>query len=391
MPKILVIDDDPVIQLILRKTLQDQGYEVATASSGEAGIEQAKQWHPALVICDWLMPGIDGLEVCCQLKADPTLSGAFFILLTSRSAVEDRVQGLDTGADDFLAKPIEVSELLARVRAWLRLHQATQQLQQLAHDLRVQKQRLETELAEAADYVASLLPIPLTGAIRSEAVFLPSKQLGGDCFDYYWLDPDCLMLYLLDVSGHGLGSALLSVSIQNLMRSQSLSNVDFYRPDDVLHSLNTVFQMNEQNPRYFSLWYGVYHRLQRRLSYASAGHPPAVLISPTPVEQQDGPEQMLRVQQLKTRGAPIGMMMEANYVSASCTIPASSTLFVFSDGVYELKQTNGTLWGLEQLIELLSRHVNLNQPLAAILADIQTITGIDRFEDDFSLLQLQFS
>jgi len=382
MFKILVVDDDPVIQLVLRKTLQGQGYEVITANSGEQGIEQAYQDRPALVICDWLMPGIDGIEVCRRMKAEPQLSSIFFILLTSRSDLGDRVMGLDSGADDFLVKPVEVGELLARVRSGLRLYQAAQQLQNLAQDLQHQKEHLEAELSEAGDYIRSLLPNPLTGGIRSEALFIPCKQLGGDCFDYYWLDPDYLMVYLLDVSGHGLGAALLSVSIQNLIRSQSLPDINFYRPEDVLRGLNDIFQMTEQHPRYFSLWYGVYNRVQQRLTYASAGHPPAVLIS------GDCATDEIQVQQLKTRSAPIGMLSDTKYSSASCYLTLPCRLLIFSDGSYELKQANGEFWSLEQFIALLARYACSNQPLQAILTEIQELAGTDSFEDDFSLLEL---
>jgi phosphoserine phosphatase RsbU/P len=380
MFKILIIDDDPVIQLILRRTLEDQGYEVILSNSGEAGLEQAKHHHPALVICDWLMPGINGLEVCQRLKAEPTLANIFFILLSSRTEVRDRVKGLDSGADDMLGKPIEVGELLARVRAGLRLYQAAQELQMLAQDLQTQKQHLEAELAEAGDYVKSLLPTALTGAISSEMLFIPSKQLGGDCFDYYWLDPDYLMIYLLDVSGHGLGAALLSVTIQNLIRSQALPSINFYRPEDVLRGLNEVFQMSEQNPRYFSLWYGIYNRVQHRLTYASAGHPPAILIS--------GLGEQMQVQKLRTRGAPIGMMPNTKYSSAHCQMTLPSRLFVFSDGSYEVRQANGKFWSIEQFIDLLTQHACRAQPLNMILAQIQSIAGSDSFEDDFSLLQI---
>ncbi len=383
MFKILIVDDDPVIQLVLRKTLQEQGYEVLTASGGEQGIAQARQSSPALMICDWLMPEIDGIEVCRQIKAEPALAGIFFILLTSRSAVEDRVMGLDAGADDILTKPIEVGELLARVRSGLRLYQSVQQLQNLAQDLQLQKQRLEAELIEAGNYIRSLLPAPLTGRIRSEALFIPSKQLGGDCFDYYWLDPDYLMVYLLDVSGHGLGAALLSVSIQNLIRSQSLPDINFYRPEDVLRGLNEIFQMSDQQPRYFSLWYGIYNQAQRRLTYASAGHPPAVLVS------GDCNSGALQVQQLKTRSAPIGMLSDSKYSSAFCDLNLPSRLLIFSDGGYEIKQRNGEFWSLEQFIDLLSQHVCSSQPLTAILPKIYAISGADTFEDDFSLLELR--
>lgn len=127
--KILVIDDDPTIQLVIQKILQKQGYDVILASDGQQGIELATQIQPALIICDWIMPVLDGLEVCRRVRANPALATTFFILLTSRGEVSDRVTGLNTGADDFLSKPVEISELQARVRAALRLHQLSQDLQ----------------------------------------------------------------------------------------------------------------------------------------------------------------------------------------------------------------------------------------------------------------------
>jgi len=142
--KILVIDDDKVIQMILQKALQGQGYEVILASSGVMGVEEAHRHHPALIICDWQMDEMDGLEVCRLIKSEPTLSTAFFILVTGRTAIEDKVKGLDNGADDFLNKPIDVSELKARVRAGLRLYRSNQELKKLAQDLQIQKQLLET-------------------------------------------------------------------------------------------------------------------------------------------------------------------------------------------------------------------------------------------------------
>jgi sigma-B regulation protein RsbU (phosphoserine phosphatase) len=269
MAQILVIDDDPTTQIILKKILRDQGHNVAIASNGLEGIRQARELHPSLIICDWLMPLIDGLEVCRQLKTDPDLASIFFILLTSRGAIEDRVHGLDNGADDFLAKPVDLSELKARVRAGLRLQQATQ-------DLQTQKNLLEAAFSEAAAYVRSLLPAPLEGSITIDSRFVPSQHLGGDCFDYYWLDPDYLAIYLLDVSGHGLGAALPSVSVLNMLRAQSMGDVNFYQPSQVLTALNEAFQMDSQNAKYFTIWYGVYNQTKQQLVYSSAGHPPAI-------------------------------------------------------------------------------------------------------------------
>jgi len=385
MLQILIIDDDPLIQMVLRKTLQEQGYEVIGARSGEEGVKQAEQICPALIICDWQMSGMNGLEVCRRIKANPALATTFFVLLTARTTVADRIEGLDAGADEFLPKPIEVSELKARVRAGLRLYQFAQELKTLAADLQMQKQYLEAELAEAADYVRSLLPAPLTGTVTIESQFLPSRQLGGDCFDYYWLDPDSLVIYLLDVSGHGLKAALPSVSIQNLLRSQSLPGTNLYQPNTVLKALNEVFQMGGHNEQYFTIWYGVYNRQKRQLLYASAGHPPAVLVSGNPGN--------LQVHRLKTPTMPIGMFPDTSFVCDRFDLTDTSTLYVFSDGVYDIQQNGDdrTLWNVDDFIQLLSVcHVQPDCSLEYILQQVRRLSESETFEDDCSLLQVRF-
>ncbi|AUT01472.1 regulator [Nostoc sp. CENA543] len=383
--KILVIDDDRVIQLIIKGTLEEQGYEVILAASGIQGLEKAHKYHPAIIICDWQMDEMDGLEVCREIKSQPLLATTFFILLTSRTSVEDRVEGLDTGADDFLSKPIEMSELKARVRAGLRLYQANRELQRLAKDLKVQKQLLEIELKEAADYVTSILPAPMSGAVTIDYRFLPSRQLGGDCFDYYWLDDENLVIYLLDVSGHGLAAALPSISIHNLLRSRSLPQAKLHHPSEVLQYLNEVFQMDKHNAQYFTIWYGVFNRSSHQLTYASAGHPPALLFSPS---EQSG----LEVKQLCTPSLPIGAFTQTEYHHAVCDIPASSKLYVFSDGIYEVEISDGSMWGLRGLVNLLHLcNDSSESDLDLILTKIKMQSNSPNFTDDCSLIEINLS
>ena len=376
MFQILIIDDDRIVQLTLTRILEKQGYEVLTASDGEEGIAQAQKFCPALIICDWLMPRLNGLEVCRQIKSDSTLSTTFFILLTSLGSVDDCVKGLDTGADDFIVKPIEPNELIARVKAGLRWHQ-------LSRDLQTQKQILETQLAEAAEYVRSLLPLPMTEPLSINSRFIPSQRLGGDCFDYYWLDPDYLAIYLLDTAGHGLGAALPSVSVLNLLRSRAIPNLNYYQPSDVLSALNNTFQMTYQNTKYFTIWYGVYNCINRQLIYASAGHPPAILLAK---------KDIIQVKQLETSGIPVGMFPDAEYINNFCNIEEFSSLYIFSDGAYEIHLPNGTIWQIEAFIELLKnchdfQECNLDKILNYLLA----LNYKDTFDDDLSILQINFN
>lgn len=383
--KVLIIDDDPILRMVLTKTLEEQGYQVIAALDGEQGVEQARAVKPDLIICDWSMPRMDGLEVCHQIKTDPDLEQTFLILLTARSAIVDRVVGLDMGADDFLTKPVDTSELLARVRSGLRLLQANQKLKLLALDLQQQKQILEAELAEAAAYVKSLLPTSIKGNVTINAKFLPSRQLGGDCFDYYWIDDDTLILYLLDVSGHGISAALLSISIQNWLRSQSLSPEVLIQPSQVLKILNEKFQMNKQNDQYFTMWYGVYRQSQRQLYYSSGGHPPSILLSKTFSGSSSA-------QRLKTAGVAIGLFPDMEYVEQHCFIEPHSILYIFSDGIYEISQPQGGVWGLEQFVEVLvNQEKATSSDVEQVLQKICSLHSIKSFEDDCSLLQVQFS
>ena len=377
MFQILIIDDDPAVQLVLTRLLRRQGYAVTAASDGEEGLAKAQELHPALIICDWMMPRMNGIEVCRLVKAAPELSTTFFILLTSLGSVDDRVKGLDAGADDFISKPIEINELTARVRAGLRLHQ-------LSHDLQTQKQILEAEWAEAAEYVRSLLPEPLKKPVSIQARFIPSRRLGGDCFDYFWLDPDCLAIYLLDTAGHGIRATLPSISVVNLLRSRALPNLNYYQPNEVLGALNQTFQMSYNNDKYFTIWYGVYNRLKRQLIYSSAGHPPAVLVSATPVLDT-------HVKRLRTPGVPIGMFPEVQFTNDSCEIDLKSSLYIFSDGVYEIHQPDGEIWGLDAFIDLLiDCKKSGNSNLDRVLHSIQAVNPKDAFDDDLSILEIDF-
>lgn len=381
MAQILVIDDDPIVLITLQKALRDQDCQVVVASGGKEGLEKARNIQPDLIVCDWIMPDLDGLSVCTEVKSDPALAATFFVLLSAKGEVADRVRGLDTGADDFLSKPVDLSEMKAKIRAGLRIRQ-------LSRDLQDQKALLEAELNEAAQYVRSLLPAPLVGTVSVDSRFIPSRELGGDCFDYYWLDPDYLAFYLLDVSGHGLGAALPSISVQNVLRSQSLPDVNFYQPSAVLKALNETFQMNDQNDKYFTIWYGVYNQSRRQLTYASAGHPPAVLIN-----KKDNEFQAVR---LRTPNLPVGMMSDVTYESDRHHISTESLLYIFSDGVYEsfdpaspMTEDDG-LWDLDGFIDILVKQEN-SKDLDRLLSIVKGIRKQTTFPDDLSILQVMFA
>jgi phosphoserine phosphatase RsbU/P len=380
---ILLVDDDRIHSRILEARLKHQGYAIRIVDSGEKALEAARLNPPTLILCDWLMDGMDGLEVCRQVKTDRLLESTHFILLTSRSRVEDRVIGLDCGADDFLSKPVDPEELLARVRSGIRLHQANERLQLLAAELQSQKERLDREIAEASGYVQSLLPQTIRGRVWADACYEPCNELGGDSYDYFWIDNDHFVIYLADASGHGLAAAFPSISIHNQLRSRSLK-VDLRDPSQVLHALNKGFQMEDQQGRYLTMWYGVFQWSTRTLRYASAGHPPALLWEG---DADDAPTK------LTGEGMALGLFEDATYCTQSCPIAHESCILVYSDGIYEVPQLGESMWSFPEFLCLAQEfHSSLRDEdgLRTLLRQVQARTGTYKFGDDYSMIRAIF-
>ena len=245
-------------------------------------------------------------------------------------------------------------------------------------------ERLNQELTEAADYVRTILPEPLTeGAIRTDWRFIPSTSLGGDAFGYHMVDENHFAIYLIDVSGHGVGAALLSVSVMNVLRSQSLSETDFKDPKQVLEALNIAFPGEENNDMFFTIWYGVYQKSTRELTYASGGHPPAILFEQTP-------EGDYQATQLRTPNYVIGGMPDVKYQKKGCLIGERNTLYIFSDGVYEITKADGSMWRFDEFADFMTSIEPGQSRLDRLYNYTKKLADSDHFEDDFTIIEVAF-
>lgn len=240
------------------------------------------------------------------------------------------------------------------------------------------------ELREGANYVKCSIPPPQREYPTTDWKFIPSSELGGDSLGYHWIDDGHFAIYLLDVCGHGIGAALLSLTVINALRMQSLPNVNFRDPGSVLTGMNESFPMSSHNEMFFTLWYGVFDPVGRILQYSGGGHPPAVLI-----RKDDGGravEVVLRSNQLVVGGIP-----GVRYVTQSCVVPDRCSLFVFSDGVYELERKQGGLLSHEDFIALLAQSFGGETfELDSLLGSLREIQGCDLFQDDLTILQVGF-
>jgi serine phosphatase RsbU (regulator of sigma subunit) len=242
--------------------------------------------------------------------------------------------------------------------------------------------RLQRELGDAERYVRSVLPAPVSEPFVVDWRFIPSTELGGDAFGYHWIDDDHFALYVIDVCGHGVGAAFLSVAVADCLRSQALPRTNFCRPAEVLAALNQAYQMDRHDELFCSVWYGVYHRGTGRLRYASAGHPPAIVVG----GPSGAPGQ---VRQLGATGPCVGLSPTGRYRDEACTLRSPARLFVFSDGTFEISRPDGTLLEFSSFMETLTQPIEPGKSeLDRLLDFVRHVHGGDLLEDDFTIVRM---
>ncbi|MDJ0782691.1 MAG: SpoIIE family protein phosphatase [Desulfosarcinaceae bacterium] len=304
---------------------------------------------------------------------DVTLPNGDTLLIEVNSAAITDANGTITGAVEVSRDVTEQKKAEAILNKTLL--DRNEILKQLSH-----------ELSDAIGYVKTVLPQPITtGPVVTDWKFIPSHSLGGDTFGYHWIDDDHFAIYLVDVSGHGWAAALLSVSVINVLRSQSLPDTDFHQPNQVLFSLNNAFPAENNNDLFFTIWYGVYHRNSHQLVYASGGHPPALLLSGARSPNR-------RLDQLRTPNSVMGIEPDIPYQSKIQAIDGSARLYVYSDGVYDIKKIDESIWGFNGLLEFGHQSFQVDQPnLDGLLRHVQAIALQVSFDDDFTILEVAFA
>jgi len=247
-----------------------------------------------------------------------------------------------------------------------------------------EEERLAGDLEKAANYVKNLLPAPIdSGPITTCWRFIPSDKLGGDAFGYHWLEENKkFAVYLADVSGHGTAPALHSVSLINVLRKRSLPGVDFARPAKVMKALNEAYLMRDHANMYFTMFYGVFDLETRTLTFASAGHPPSMLLN---LDSGEG-------QKLFTPNLSVGMIPGAQFTDQDVQVAPGSNLYIYSDGAYEVVLENGEEWRVDEFLKVVAEGPQEGvEELDRIESSVRGVMLDPEFEDDFSLLIVTFN
>lgn len=352
---VLIVDDHPAnIAAISAALSQGEGYRLLSASGGEEAIRLANAEMPDLILLDINMPpGIDGYETIQRLKADDDLQGVPVIFLSSLQETETKVRGLELGAVDYIAKPFQHTEVLARVETHLKIRQLQEELARHNELLEEANSRMKGDLEAAARVQRALLPAALPDAEGYEFGWSsrPCAELGGDSLDIFRINDDTIGFYLLDVSGHGVPASLLAISATRSLAPRADRSSLVTEPGDspgafgvaspceVAHRLNTMYPLDgERNPHFMTMIYGLLDCPTGGVRYTCAGHPRPVVV------RADGTPEVFHESDV-----PIGMLPDHAYREQRLTLAPGDRLYIHCDGCNEQTNAQGEQFGLQRL------------------------------------------
>lgn len=382
---VLIVDDQAMIAEAVRRMLASQAdLSLVACTKGAEALERAVALNPDVILQDLVMPDAEGLDLVRAYREHSALARTPLIVLSTKEEATTKAEAFARGANDYLVKLPDPIELVARIRYHARVNRAQNERDRAFAALRA-------ELESAAGYVRRLIPAPVDGAVATRWAFIPSASLGGDAFGYRWIDDNRFAIYLLDVCGHGVGPALLGVSVMNALSTGALTGADAADPGAVLTALNELYPMSKHNGMFFTIWYGVVSLKERELRYACGGHPPAIL-------SFAGGEQRLLGGEEEVSGPVIGAVKGLTYDTGVAALPPGSQLLVYSDGVHEVAGLDGVVRGIEEFLDAakgdLSREgtpavgASTSQTVDDLLRRARSIMGRDEFDDDVSLLHI---
>ncbi|MEI8379003.1 MAG: SpoIIE family protein phosphatase [Planctomycetota bacterium] len=399
--KILLADDDEISRILLQFQLEEWGHSVVPAENGLQAWELLQTTECQIVITDWMMPEMSGIELLRKIRSSDFGGYVYVILLTSKSDKKALVTGLAEGADDFLTKPVDPHEMQARLQPSMRIFDLERRLAERNRDLESRNQQLsetnartKRDLNAAAQIQQSLLPgrVQDIPGVQFAWHYSPCNELAGDMLNVLPLDDDHIGIYMLDVSGHGVQASLMAVSAcQSLACHKDSSSVLWSRRDGsstytlnspalAVELLNSRFVAQASSEQYFTLVYGILNSSSGEFRYTVAGHP-----APIHISAGGSPHYV------PGDGLPVGIV-ETPYEEHSIQLEPGERLFFYSDGLTESMNTAEELFGGNRLLRALESDfaTSVDASLKKIVDVVSNWVGDAPIHDDLSLLALEF-
>jgi sigma-B regulation protein RsbU (phosphoserine phosphatase) len=367
---LLLVDDNPTNLQVLYQTLETTGCKLLVAKNGETALSIAQKAAPDMILLDIMMPGIDGFEVCRRLKDNPATAGIPVIFLSALTDTKDKVQGLQLGAVDYVSKPFQPEEIIARVNTHLTIHRLKQEVEK-------KKDALEKELKVVSDVQRRLLPkkLPEIEGLRIAVHYETSLYAGGDYYDITRVADNQWGILVADAEGHSAPAAVMMAMTCALFRSYPEPPAE---PGDLLFFLNQHL-CKVADPSFITALYVVYDADRRRLKIARAGHPPPMIYRSSEkkaVEYECG-------------GVfPMGVDPYDQVPVTEAELQPGDRILMYTDGITERFSKDGETYGEERLLRLLEADGDFQpqQLLTAIMKDLDAFSNGRPADDDQALL-----
>ena len=392
-PRVLIVDDTVTNRRLLQAILRRNGYELFEAEDGGQALEIAREVRPDLILLDIMMPVKDGYEVCAELKAAPETADIPVIFLSAKTQSSDKIRGLELGAVDYITKPFSKGEILARVNTHLEIRMLSESLLEMNRELLAKQRRIDADLKAASAIQRNLIPSDSrkarTPGIDIDWVFLPCNRIGGDVFNVFPLDRDHIGIYVLDVSGHGVPAAMVTVSVSQSLDPHSggvlkdlLDEPPHYRlpgPAEVCRRLDREFPF-ERFSKFFTLAYLLLNHRTGTLRYARAAHPMPMLV------RRDG-----SMEALEEGGTIIGLNEGYEFQEGVVQLERGDRIYLYTDGVLEYPNRAGDRYGEERLREeLAGRERPLAESCESVIESVTRFSGGLQADDDITFVGLEF-
>ena len=369
---IFVVDDSKFIAQVLANYLKKNEFNVHVFYDAKSAIENIEKLKPEIILSDYMMPEIDGFKFCEITKSNPATKDIKFILITSVNDVESKVKCFEVGADDYITKPFENKEVLARVQTHL-------SIKILQDSLKNALSKIERELEVVGNIQQNLLPLTLPDYpnVKFETYYNTFSKSGGDYFDFIPIDNVHEGILIVDVSGHGT-SATVIMSMLKVFFTKVLNKIK--NPSQVLATLNELILEMLNIDKFATVFYGILNKETLEFTFANAAHPEPIIVNKKKREISS---------LVAKRGLPVGILPNAtdSYENSNIVFNKDTRVLLYTDGIIEAKAENGELFGFDRFNELILETLDLELRDAKdkIINELLNYTS-NNFDDDITMV-----
>jgi serine phosphatase RsbU (regulator of sigma subunit) len=370
--RIMIVDDSKFILSILSNLLKKNNYIVAAYSNAKIALNNIDDFNPHLILSDYNMPEMDGLEFCINIKNNQKTKDIKFLLITGVDDINSKVKCFEVGADDYILKPFNNREIIARIKTHITI-------KQLQDDLKTALKKIDEELEIVGKIQRALLPdkLPDFKNLQFSYYYNTYTKSGGDYFDFIDIDEENIGILIVDVSGHGTSSTVV-MTMFKIFFSKVLNKVK--NPAEVLNRLNKEMLQLLDIGKFATIFYGILNKNTLEMTFSNAAHPNPYIINKINKKTSEISG---------NKGLPCGILPFAtgSYKNNKVILNSNDRVILYTDGILEARKDDTGIFGEERFLKIVTEtsELPLDKAKEKIIGDVLAFSG-NKLNDDITML-----